>query len=68
MDRNELEAAIKEMADCCEREGVDLDDSPGGAICQWALRNVNMRPGTEFFVVFLIAYEMGKRKRLKTAQ
>lgn len=58
---DKLTRLISEAAEQCERDGVAIDGEPGGAILQWVMRNCQYRPGTEFYIVTLIAAEMADR-------
>lgn len=56
-----LEETYEAAAAQCEADGVALDDTPGGAIHEWVMQNVQHRPGTAFFIVLGIACAMADR-------
>jgi len=58
-----LDRKIKEIADAVLRDGVDVSSGDEWPLRDWLTANVKMREGTEFFVWFLTACELGERWR-----
>lgn len=58
---NELESIISQMADVCEPLNLPADVVLGNELHQWVQVNVKYRPETEFYLIFLLACELGRR-------
>lgn len=57
-----LSEMYKAAAQIAINEGVEIDDTPNGAVSQWVDRNVRHNPEMKFFIVFGIACEMANIK------
>ncbi len=58
---DKLIESIARCADACEREAVATDAEAGGSLHRWVAQNCSFRPGTDFFIVFLLAGELADR-------
>lgn len=53
-----LQEMYRQAAEICLSEGIEIDETPNGAISMWVDRNVRHNPEQKFFIVFGIACEM----------
>lgn len=59
---SELREVYRQCAELCLDAGINIDDSPGGAVHRWVAKNVSHRPETAFFIVLGICCEMADAK------
>jgi len=57
----DLDALYDAAAERCEADGVPIDGTVNGPVCQWVRKNCRYRPDTEFFIVAGITAAMADR-------
>lgn len=63
MTQSKLKALIEQAAERAEQDGIKAGQSEfGGPLHQWVERNCELRAGTSFWVVFLVACELADRE------